>query len=323
MNQVATKIDDPFVFEEAIPSVLPRLKTLTAVEFLSLDIPPRELILDPWLPEKGLVMLVAPRGVGKTLFSLSTAYAIAVGDTFLGFKAPTPRRTLYIDGEMPARTMQERISSVVNAFENEPPAPDYFRILAADLVENGLPDLSTKEGQEEIDAQVGNAELIVLDNLSTLVRGGKENDAESWAPMQDWVLRHRRAGRSVLLVHHSGKNGTPRGTSKREDVLDTIIALRRPQDYSSDQGARFEVHFEKARGFFGDGAQAFEASYETIGNKAVWTRKDIDCAAMSLVIEACNKGMSLRKIEEVYDIPKSTAARLKAKANRERLINAG
>ena len=54
-----------------------------------------------------------------------------------------------------------------------------------------------------------------------------------------------------LSVHHANKNGMQRGTSKREDVLDTVIVLKRPADYTPEHGARFEVHFEKSRGFFG------------------------------------------------------------------------
>ena len=39
-------------------------------------------------------------------------------------------------------------------------------------------------------------------------------------------------------MHHAGKGGAQRGTSRREDVLDTVIALRQPQDYQSGEGAR-------------------------------------------------------------------------------------
>jgi hypothetical protein len=37
--------------------------------------------------------------------------------------------------------------------------------------------------------------------------------------------------------HHAGTNGRQRGASRREDALDTVIALRRPEDYSPEQGA--------------------------------------------------------------------------------------
>src|SRR5215468_5734601 len=64
--------------------------------------------------------------------------------------------------------------------------------------------------------------------------------------------------------YHAGTNGRQRGTSRREDALDTVIALRRPEDYSPEQGARFEVHFEKLRNRVdGNGAVAFEARIET------------------------------------------------------------
>ena len=42
-------------------------------------------------------------------------------------------------------------------------------------------------------------------------------------------------------------------------MLDTVIGLRKPPDYQADQGARFEIHFEKARGFYGPEAEPFEA----------------------------------------------------------------
>jgi len=69
----------------------------------------------------------------------------------------------------------------------------------------------------------------------------------------------------VLFIHHSGKGGAQRGTSRKEDVLDTVIALRRPEDYSPAEGARFEVHFEKARGFAGEEAEPFEAALTGAG----------------------------------------------------------
>ena len=145
--------------------------------------------------------------------------------------------------------MQERLAAIVAGFEKQPPDPNYFRMLSGDLTEEGLPDLGTVEGQAELDAQIGDAEIIFADNISTLVRSGKENEAEGWTLVQEWGLRHRRCGRSIIFVHHANKNGMQRGTSKREDVLDTVIVLKRPADYTPEHGARFEVHFEKSRGF--------------------------------------------------------------------------
>jgi putative DNA primase/helicase len=122
---------------------------------------------------------------------------------------------LYIDGEMPAETMQERLAAIVAGFTKQPPEDDYFRILMADLSSDGLPDLATPDGQAWFDAQVGDAEVLFIDNISTLVCSGIENEAEGWQSMQSWTLCYRRAGRTVVLLHHAGKGGAQRGTSRR------------------------------------------------------------------------------------------------------------
>ncbi len=297
------------------------LRPLTAAEFLARDLKPRSLILEPWLPEKGLAMLYSPRGMGKTLFAMTSAYTIAAGAEFLGFKASTPRRVLYVDGEMPARTMQERLAAIVAGCDRQPPDPTYFRFLSSDLAESGLPDLSTSEGQDALDAVIGDADVIFLDNISTLVRSGKENEAEGWAPVQEWILRHRRAGRSVVFAHHAGKGGAQRGTSKREDVLDTVIALKRPRDYSSDQGARFELHFEKARGIFGDAARTFEARYELRDNVAIWSRAGITDVELARVVAALQDGLTIRNAADELGMHRSKVERLKKRANEKGMLH--
>jgi putative DNA primase/helicase len=299
----------------------PRLRSLSVEQFLELNIPHRGMVLGPWLPEKGLVMVHSPRGVGKTHFALAVAYAVASGGEFLGFKAPAPRRVVYLDGEMPANTMQHRLAALVAGFCGDPPDPSFFKILSADLIDGGLPDLASTAGQDEIDAVIGDAELIIADNISTLVRSGKENEAEGWLPVQGWALALRRAGRSVLFVHHAGKGGLQRGTSRREDVLDSVISLRRPQDYQPEQGARFELHFEKSRGFFGDDARSFEARYEERDGAALWTRTEIADAELGRVVDALRDGMSIREAADALGVHRSKVERLKKKAVDGGLIN--
>ncbi len=130
---------------------------------------------------------------------------------------------------------------------------------------------------------------MILDNLSSLATG-RENESDDWQPMQDLILSLRRKGVSVLLVHHAGKGGQQRGTSRREDILDTVIALRRPDDYDASEGARFEVHFEKSRGFIGADAAPFEAQLQTDENGAYrWMTsglKQDDKAAAIVLFEA-------------------------------------
>jgi AAA domain len=212
-------------------------------DFLSLGIPAREMVLHPILPEKSLSMLYAPRGIGKTLLALSIGLAVASGSNLLRWSAPTNRRVLYVDGEMSLSDLQQRLLEISLGFNRNIPN-DAFRILAADHIEDGI-NLVTQEDQAGIERVLDGIGLVILDNLSTLFPNGNENTADVWGPMQNWLLKLRRRGVSVLFVHHAGTNGRQRGTSRREDVLDTVIALRRPENYSPGQGARFEIHFEK------------------------------------------------------------------------------
>ena len=185
-------------------------------------------------------MIYSPRGVGKTLLGLSAGYAAASSGSLFGWLRRDPAASCTLT----ARCLRQRCNTgwrSVAGFKCEA-SPDFFRMLCADVTERGLPDLATVEGQR-IFGVVGDAELVILDNISTLCRSGKENEAEGWQVVQDRALAHRRAGRSLLFAHHAGKGGNQRGTSKREDVLDSVIALRRPHDYRPDQGARFRGSF--------------------------------------------------------------------------------
>ena len=158
---------------------------------------------------------------------------------------------------------------------------------------------------------------MIVDNLATLARAGRENETESWHPVQDWILSLRRRGIAVLLIHHSNKSGGQRGTSSREDVLDTVISLRRPPDYSMEQGARFEVHLEKARGLFGDEVKPFESALQTNEQGAVeWVTKDIEDAELEMVLRLHSEGTTIRDISGEMGLSKSKVHRLLKRAGR-------
>lgn len=298
-----------------------RLTAVSVAALLARDIKPREMLLSPVVPEKGLAMVYAKRGVGKTFVALGIAFAVATGSTFLRWRAARPRRTLFIDGEMPLRTLQERLASIALGSEGELPSPDYLQIIAADDQEFGIPDLSTREGQDAIEEHLADGyDLVVVDNLSTLCRGGKENEGESWLPVQEWALQLRRRGISVVFVHHAGKAGAQRGTSRREDVLDTVIVLRQPDNYTPDQGARFEIHLEKARGVHGEEAKPFEAQLEIRNDAAMWTTSDLADVQLRMIAELTKDGLSVREIADETGIPRSTVSRMQTKARQLGLV---
>lgn len=278
--------------------------------FLNIDIPPRDYVLHPVIPTQGLVMCYAPRGIGKTFVALSIAYAVASGQRLCKWEAPVPRRVLYIDGEMPASTMQERLAAIVAGSPKKLPSPDFLRIITPDMQPNLMPNLAKPEGQNALAPFLDGVELVVIDNLATLCRLGRENEAESWLPVQEWILSMRRRGISVLLIHHANKGGGQRGTSSREDVLDTVISLRRPQDYQPEEGARFEIHLEKARGIVGEDAKPFEAYLKHENATVNWLCRDVEDVDLELVESLLSEGKTIRAIADEVGLSKSRVGRL-------------
>jgi putative DNA primase/helicase len=74
----------------------------------------------------------------------------------------------------------------------------------------------------------------------------KENEADSWELVNNWLLDLRRRKIAVVIVHHAGRSGEMRGTSKREDNVFWIIALDDAKKNADDKrGARFISRFTK------------------------------------------------------------------------------
>ncbi|WP_146606011.1 AAA family ATPase [Mesorhizobium kowhaii] len=286
----------------------PALKWFASDEFTSMKLKPRDFILEPIIRTGSLAMLSAFRGVGKTQVAIGIAHAAATGGSFLNWRAPVPRDVLYVDGEMPGADLQERLRMFSQVSSGR------LRILPMDEQEIGVSlNLSQAESQERLEAILGPTELLILDNRSTLTSGGRENEAESWDTMQSWQLRLRRRGISVLLIEHEGRGGNPRGTSKREDVLDTLITLKHPDDYKIEDGARFEVHLGKARGVFGEAARPFEAKLEVHSGEALWTMKDLQDVEADLVMTMTRDGESVRDIAAATGLSRSKVNRIQAR----------
>ncbi|MGA7181412.1 MAG: AAA family ATPase [Thiobacillaceae bacterium] len=283
-------------------------KCVSLAALLKLKLPPREPMLSPWLTEQSIAMLYAWRGIGKTWLALCIGYAVATGGEVLGWKAPRKYRVL-----------QSRLALIVNSFPDEP-LEDGFRILTPDLQPDGImPNLSDQAGQEVIDAHTEGIDLIIVDNLSTMARSGKENEGESWLPVQGWALRHRAQGRAVLFIHHSGKSGQQRGASRREDVLDTVISLKRPAEYQPDAGARFEVHFEKARNLTGDDAAPLEVALHSEHDRIRWEWKSAENAVIERIADMVDDGANRQDIQTELGLSRFQLNRVVKTANETRV----
>lgn len=262
-------------------------------------------------------MIFAGRGIGKTHLAFAISLAVATGGTFTKWSAPKPAKVLYLDGELPGSVCQARLGMHMTTVE---PQPGFFRIFTPDLLPDGLalPDLSTAAGQDAVDQLIEpDTALVVIDNLSAWCRTGRENDAESWHPVADWILELRRRGLAVLMIHHAGKTGQQRGTSKREDLLDVVIGLSRPTDYDPQQGAVFNLEFTKARNLTGNDAESLALALTCDETGAEWSWKTVDAGTFDRVVALANEGLTQAEIIVELGIHKSNISRHYRRAKAE------
>ena len=84
-------------------------------------------------------------------------------------------------------SIQARLAAIVRTADKHPPQ-GYFQIITPDAQSLPIPDLATAEGQAALAPRIADAELIVVDNLSCLMRTGDENKAEGWHSTAEWAL---------------------------------------------------------------------------------------------------------------------------------------
>jgi RecA-family ATPase len=100
-----------------------KLKMPTLGQLLDARFEKRQYLLAPWLREQENCMVYAATGIGKSLFAMSAALAVAGGGEFLGWRPEAKSngegwRVLYIDGEMHIADIQERVRQLRSGCRN-------------------------------------------------------------------------------------------------------------------------------------------------------------------------------------------------------------
>jgi hypothetical protein len=229
------------------PRFKPRdsLQLIAAHKLVKFKISPRKNHWGILIQSNQTGMIFGPRGHGKTWFSLGLAIGMSSGVKFLSHGPGRLRRVIYLDGEMDLANIQQRIKDLCMSLSVEPPPG--LRLFTPEAFTDLLPSINTPEGQRAIDEMIKTDwDVMFIDNYSAWSGDGREN-AEAWAPMMRWMLGHKRAGRTVIVVHHTGKTGKQRGSSSHEDALDWSIALKPVEDKAQDGALRFNLVWEKAR----------------------------------------------------------------------------
>ena len=154
-------------------------------------------------------------------------------------------------------------------------------------------------------------DLLVIDNLASLV-GFRTRDPDPWRTVQRFLMILRRLQIAVLIVHHANKQGRQRGTSRREDIVDLVMAIRRPADYRPSEGARFELHFEKTRSLVGTAIDPIEARLTVDADgRAQWSWSKTATHELGRVAALLRDGLNPNQVARELGISKSKAYRLR------------
>jgi DNA-binding MarR family transcriptional regulator len=241
---------------------------VTSSELHDLQLTPRKKLLGDWFCEGDLGFIFAFRGVGKTWLALAIAQALSAGGKLGDWRAHECVTVLYVDGEMPPDLMRSRCEGLDASNVN-------LQFLNHEILferTGRVLNVTNREVQQAITQRciATGAKVIVLDNLSTLASGMKENEADSWELVNNWLLDLRRRKIAVVIVHHAGRSGEMRGTSKREDNVFWIIALDDgKKDADDKRGARFISHFTKPSRNTQEEVPAYEWHFVTEANGEV------------------------------------------------------
>jgi len=302
----ASKDDDA---EEAL---LPLANALLSFEqLLTLPLPERKRHL-AWLPEGGNIMVFGRRGIGKTMFELGLTAALTTGTPFLKWQVDAPVGVLYIDGEMQLDELRSRATALL---PTPPQAPLFFltsewvyHAVKRDLVLTSEP--MRGEVVRILDASP-EVRVVILDNISCLFSGIDENSKQDWEPINSWLIRLRHRGLATALVHQAGKGGQQRGTSGREDSLDTVIQLDQPTAYDPQEGCHFELNFTKSRCVKGVDVAPLDVKLTVAKDRLQWTWKALEESKMDHVMRLLTDGVtSPTEIAEELGISKGYASKL-------------
>lgn len=201
-------------------------------DYADLEFP--DMQIDPYLRERGLVVLYGPPYSGKTFLALAWATQIAYRVSWVagGHYKDGPWKTVYVTGEG-ISGFGLRVRAAMDYY-----IPDYLPPVRPELEDQmailprqfAIPH-STEAAQLVETVRNNEVRLVVLDTLSRYMRGD-ENNQEDMREFVNFCGDLQDAGATVVVVHHSpkGDKRDMRGSSVLHGAADIAIAMERQGD---------------------------------------------------------------------------------------------
>jgi RecA-family ATPase len=191
------------------------LQPVRASDLAGQAVPPREWVVDEWVPERCPVLFTGPGGVGKTLLAMQLAVALTLGRDWLGLKTRR-KRVLMMLCEDDGGEIHRRLDDITNGygvrFEDLPDLVYLCRVGQENTLigrtRNGLigpTDLHGSLGAMIADEKI---DVLIGDNARHLfdVEEQKGPDVTKAINLFHGLMTPTK-GVSILL-HHPNKAGT-------------------------------------------------------------------------------------------------------------------
>jgi len=186
---------------------------------------PVEWVIEGMLARGEVSVLYSDAGVGKSYVALHMAYSVASGRSWLGYRTEQSP-VLILDSENSKNAIHRRLLRIVHGMSGRLDAP-----LA--VVCERFFDLGSDESIAEIERLVATTEakLLVIDSLMDFLPGRDENSVKDMLqPLQSLKSVARSYNCAVILLHHSNKIGSYRGSSAIKGIVDNLLGINITDD---------------------------------------------------------------------------------------------
>lgn len=255
------------------------------------DLPPVRPLIEDTIPLGGVSLLAGRFSTAKSFMALSMALSVATGSPWYG-REVVKRRTLYVAAEG-VQGMAKRLDAWERATgltvgENFQVIPRAIQLGVTEEIDS-LRDLVSLD-------EFG---FVIIDTLSKSTIGLEENSNSDMSRAVDvfYKLRDTTGDGSVLVVHHTGKDGTTiRGASALEAGVDVVyLATAKDQTFQMERKKNKDGPVVDKRSFSLEtppGAQAPVLSAQ-IGTDIPAKAQEL----LSVMSNECRNGSGIRQSE--------------------------
>ena len=208
-------------------------------DFIQKKYPVEKHILFPICAHPNMTQIWGTEGHGKSWVAMQYATSLASGTDFLKYnwvKGVSPQPVLYVDGELPGGTVQDRFCQLAN--EDQTVLANLSKYLNVssfmDQPEYSYSGINVEQGRKNIEEEAqrisaehnGIRPHIFLDNISMLVQDGfNEKEGAEWTPIMKWLSKLRGMGYSVYFVHHATKPVGNKTSASGSNVKDRHVNI--------------------------------------------------------------------------------------------------